>query len=67
MNITELMQDIDGMRDHEGITINELCRRSGVSRKTYTFWVKGKIVPNMSALNAVLEALDIVLIPFKIV
>lgn len=65
MSIVELMQDIDGMREHEGITITELCRKAGVSRKSYTFWVTGRGTPNLSALNSVLEALHIELVPLR--
>ena len=63
MDIKELMQDIDGMREHQMVMVNELCIRANVAPKTYKNWVSGKTIPSLAALNAVLEALHIELIP----
>ncbi len=63
MNINGLMTDLDDVREHQGITVNELCCRAGLAQKTYRNWVEGRTTPNLTALNAVLEALHIELIP----
>lgn len=63
MDVGELMQDIDAMRDYSGMTVKELCEMAGVAPKTYQNWASGNSTPNFETLNAVLEALGIVLVP----
>ena len=65
MDIKGLMQDIDDMREHDGITIREVCRKSGISRKTYNNWVEGNAMPNLGTLNEMLDVLHIDLVPIK--
>lgn len=65
MNIKGLLEDIDGMREHQGMSIAELCRLAHISKKTYAHWMSGSTAPTMNALNDVLEALHIELIPWK--
>ena len=64
MDTKGLLQDIDAIREHNKLTVSEMCRQAGVSRKSYLFWLTGKCSPNLAALNAVLEVLQIELIPF---
>lgn len=65
MDVKELMRDIDDMREHDGISIGEVCRKSGINRKTYNNWVEGNAMPNLGTLNELLDVLNIELIPIK--
>lgn len=66
MDIRALMKDVDEMREHDHVTVTELCREAGISRKAYYQWLKGERLPNLYNFNRVLEALGIELIPMPV-
>lgn len=63
MDIKALMEDIDGIRQHERVPIIRLCQVAGVTKKTYHSWVTGQSAPNLSVLSLVLDALNVDLVP----
>ncbi len=52
------VQEIESRAAAIGASLNEVCRRAGGARSTYTRWKSGETQPNYRLLTRMLDALS---------
>lgn len=57
MNIQNQISEIEERAKGFGLSINELCKRAGIDRSTFTKWKSGKSKPNMETYTSIQNAL----------
>ena len=55
---TQFAQNLRALRQNKRLTVSELARRSGLARRTLTYWEAGTSLPCTPELKAVLNALQ---------
>ena len=57
MDVKAFFREIDAIRRARGISVETMCRASGIRQSTYYTWLNGKYSPTISTLLQVLNVL----------
>ncbi len=57
INLITYFDDMESRRTTAGLTIQEICRRSGIAETTYHRWRKSQVEPSLANLRAVMRVL----------